>query len=165
MTTSVVFALAFLTGCSGGKTMPDNSSETSVPLQIAVGLQRTMCYGSCPSFNFQVLNDGRATLKAGRFTEEVLGRDIEQGNYNCTISLEEIDAVTTYAESNGYLKLKERYDDKRVMDIPSTISIINGKTVFNRYNGPELDELYTMIEKLMINGDWLPQLPKPESQK
>lgn len=158
----IAFVLAIFTGCSGEKKMPETKSSAYVPLEIAIGLQRTMCFGTCPSFAFEVLNDGRASLKAGRFTEEVMGRHLDEGNYKCTISLNEIKQITTYAERNGYLKLDSRYDDERIMDLPTAISTINGKTVFNRCNGPDLNELYSKIEELMSKADWVSE---PDTQK
>jgi hypothetical protein len=158
----IAIVIAILTGCSVEKEIPETTTSTYVPLEIALGLQRTMCYGSCPSFAFEVLNDGRASLTVGRFTEEVIGRHLDEGDYKCTISHIEIDQITTYAEANGYLKLNDRYDDKRVMDLPVAISTINGKTVFNRYNGPDLDELYSKIEELMSKANWIAE---PDTQK
>lgn len=158
----ILFILAIFTGCAGEKEMPETNSPAYVPLEIAIGLQRTMCFGTCPSFAFEVLNNGRASLKAGRFTEEVMGRHLDEGNYTCTISLNEIKQITTYAERNGYLKLDSRYDDERIMDLPAAISTINGKTVFNRCDGPDLNELYSKIEKLISKADWVSE---PDTQK
>ena len=158
----IAFVIAILTGCSGIKEIPETNTSTYVPLEISLGLQRTMCYGSCPSFAFAVLNDGRASLTVGRFTEEVMGRHLDEGKYKSTLPLIDIEQIVTYAEDNGYLKLNDRYDDKRIMDLPVAISTINGKTVFNRYNGPDLDELYAKIEDLMSKANWI---AKPDTQK
>tara|TARA_B100000780_G_C21091035_1_gene439705 strand:- start:1116 stop:1622 length:507 start_codon:yes stop_codon:yes gene_type:complete len=159
-----VFAifLTILSGCSGKKDVPVSSSSTYVPLEVSIGLQRTMCYGTCPTFVLNILNDGQATLKVGRFTEEVIGRHLDEGNYKCSISIDDITEITTFAEANGYFKLLKRYDDERVMDLPAAISTINGKTVFNRFNGPNLDELYTKIETLMGQANWLAE---PDTKK
>ena len=156
------FVIAILIGCSGKKEIPETNTSTDVPLEIYLGLQRTMCYGSCPSFAFKVLNDGRASLTVGRFTEEVMGRHLDEGKYKSTLPLVDIDQIMTYAEANGYLELNDRYDDKRIMDLPVAISTINGKTVFNRYNGPDLDELYAKIEDLMSKANWIAE---PDTQK
>jgi hypothetical protein len=159
---AITFVIAIFTGCSSKKEIPETKSSAYVPLEIAIGLQRTMCFGTCPSFAFEVLNNGRASLKAGRFTEEVMGRHLDEGNYKCTISLNEIKQITTYAERTGYFKLDSQYDDKRIMDLPAAISTINGKTVFNRYDGPDLKELYSKIEKIISKADWVSE---PDTQK
>jgi len=154
------FVFAILTGCSVQQDVPNTS--THVPLEISIGLQRTMCYGSCPSFAFEVLNDGRASLRVGRFTEKVMGRHLDEGNYKSTLPLIDIEKIVTFADAFGYHKLNDRYDDKRIMDLPVAISTINGKTVFNRYNGPNLDELYLKIEGLMSKANWIAE---PDTQK
>ena len=65
-------------------------SNGYIPLEISIGLQKTMCYGSCPSFNFSVLNNGQATLTVGRFAEDMFGRHLEEGKYIGTIALNDI---------------------------------------------------------------------------
>jgi hypothetical protein len=156
------YVIAILTGCSGKKEIPEANTSTYVPLEVSLGLQKTMCYGSCPVFAFEVLNDGRASLTVGRFTEEVMGRHLDEGKYKSTLALIDIEQIMTYAEANGYMELNDRYDDKRIMDLPVAISTINGKTVFNRFNGPDLDKLYSKIEGLMSKANWIAE---PDTQK
>ena len=138
-------------------------SNGYIPLEISIGLQKTMCYGSCPSFNFSVLNNGQATLTVGRFAEKAFGRHLEEGKYVGTIDPNEIEKVTEFAEKNGYLKLEDRYDNPMVMDIPAAISTINSKTVYNRFEGPDLNDLYTRIETLISIVDWVAK-PNTESK-
>ncbi|MEZ7877271.1 MAG: DUF6438 domain-containing protein [Flavobacteriales bacterium] len=153
----VFVALAF-SSCNQKK---DVSNEY-IPLEVSIGLQKTMCYGSCPSFNFSVLNNGQATLTVGRFAEKAFGRHLDEGEYTGTIELHEISKITEFAENSGYLKLEDRYDNPMVMDIPAAISTINHKTVYNRYEGPDLKDLYSRIEKLISTVDWV---EKPDTEK
>jgi len=132
-----------------------NVSETFVQLEVSIALKRTMCYGTCPSYNFQVFNDGRASLTVGRFAEDVLGRTLDQGNYSGSVVFTDVDRIIAVASSLNYFDLSERYDDEMLMDLPAAISKIRGHTVLNRYGGPNLDELYTEIEKLMASTDWI----------
>ena len=137
-------------------------SNGYIPLEVSIGLQKTMCYGSCPSFNFSVLNNGQATLTVGRYAEKAFGRHLEEGKYVGTIDPNEIEKITTYAEKIGYLKLEDRYDNHMVMDIPAAISTINSKTVYNRIEGPDLNDLYIRIETLISTVDWV---AKPITEK
>ncbi|PCJ80498.1 MAG: hypothetical protein COA49_08485 [Bacteroidetes bacterium] len=150
--------LAILFSCN----QKSKVANTFVPLEISIALQKTMCYGTCPSYNFEVLNNGKATLRVGRFAEEVLGRTLDNGNYEGTAPLDEVSDIIQYAQGSGYFLLEDRYDNPMIMDIPATISTINGKTVFNRYDGPNLTELYKKIENLMSKIDWT---AKPETEK
>lgn len=145
----VCVALA-LSSCNQKKNVPNGH----IPLEVAIGLQKTMCYGSCPSFNFSVLNDGQATLTVGRFAEKAFGRTLDEGKYIGTIELHEIAKITAFAEKSGYNKLEDRYDNPMIMDIPAAISTINRKTVFNRYEGPDLKDLYARIEHLISTVNW-----------
>lgn len=148
---SLIFSIAaILFSCNKNSNVP----EAYVPIEVSIALQKTMCYGTCPSYNFDVLNDGRATLRVGRFAEDVLGRTLDQGNYEGTVSLKEISKIIKYAQSSGYHLLDDRYDNPMIMDIPATISTISGKTVFNRYEGPDLNDLYSKIEELMRKVEW-----------
>ena len=153
----LLIALAF-SSCNQKKEV----SNGYIPLEVSIGLQKTMCYGSCPSFNFSVLNNGQATLTVGRFAEKAFGRHLEEGKYVGTIDPNEIEKITTYAEKIGYLKLEDRYDNHMVMDIPAAISTINSKTVYNRIEGPDLNDLYIRIETLISTVDWV---AKPITEK
>lgn len=153
----VFVALAF-SSCNQKKDVTNGY----IPLEVSIGLQKTMCYGSCPSFNFSVLNNGQATLTVGRFAEKALGRHLNEGEYTGTIELHEISKITEFAENSGYLKLEDRYDNSMVMDIPAAISTINHKTVFNRHEGPDLKDLYSRIENLISTVDWV---EKPDTEK
>ena len=153
----VFVALAF-SSCNQKKDVTNGY----IPLEVSIGLQKTMCYGSCPSFNFSVLNNGQATLTVGRFAEKAFGRHLDEGEYTGTIELNEISKITEFAENSGYLKLEDRYDNPMVMDIPAAISTINHKTVFNRHEGPDLKDLYSRIENLISTVDWV---EKPDTEK
>ena len=153
----VFVALAF-SSCNQKKDVANGY----IPLEVSVGLQKTMCYGSCPSFNFSVLNNGQATLTVGRFAEKAFGRHLDEGKYTGTIELHEVSKIIAFAEKSGYLKLEDSYDNPMIMDIPAAISTINGKTVFNRHEGPDLRDLYSRIENLISTVDWV---EKPDTEK
>lgn len=127
------------------------------PLELVVTLQKTPCYGECPVYNFQVLDDGRATLSVGRITSEKFGLNLKEGDYEGTISSEKIQEIIDLAESLDYHNLKVKYDDEKVMDLPASISSIEGYKVFNRFEGPNLDPLYSLIEKTMAETMWQPK--------
>ena len=40
------------------------------------------------------------------------------------------------------------------MDLPATISLIEGHRVFNRFEGPNLDGLYSLIESKISSVVW-----------
>lgn len=120
-----------------------------------VGLQRTACFGRCPVYELSVLNTGEATLKVGRFCDEAFGRSLAEGMHKARVDVEAWKETTDWVESMGFDTLQSRYDNPKVMDLPANIVTVNGKTVFNRYGGPDLNELYTRIERLVGATDWV----------
>ena len=138
--------LAFM-GCRETK-------DTAMDVQILVGLQRTPCFGQCPVYELSVLNTGEATLTVGRFCEEALGRSLAQGLHRAKVDVGMWRMVADLASDMGFDTLQTKYDDPKVMDLPANIITIEGKTVFNRYGGPDLNELYTRIERMAGAADW-----------
>ena len=147
-----VISALVLSSCSTEKHI-----TSTPPLELIVTLQKTPCYGECPVYNFQVLNDGRATLSVGRITSAEFGLNLKEGEYEGTISSDAIQEIIDLAESLEYHSLKAKYDDERVMDLPAAISSIEGHRVFNRFEGPNLDPLYSVIEKKMAETMWQPK--------
>ena len=142
-----VFA-SFLVGCA------DTKEVAATDVEVLVGLQRTACYGRCPVYELSVLNTGEATLNVGRFCEEAFGRALEPGVHRANVDVGLWRMVADLASDMGYDTLQTRYDDPKVMDLPANIVTVNGKTVFNRYGGPNLSDLYARIERLVGTTDW-----------
>ena len=128
--------------------------QTAIDVEVMVGLQRTACFGRCPVYELSVLNTGEATLKVGRFCDEAFGRSLAEGMHKARVDIKAWKEATDWAESMGFDTLQSRYDNPKVMDLPANIVTVNGKTVFNRYGGPDLNELYTRIERLVGATDW-----------
>ena len=142
--------LVLLASCS----VESDISNSTSPLDISVSLQKTPCYGTCPVYNFQALNNGRATLRVDRFAEDVIGQNLTHGDYTGTIEASDLEVIASFAEGLGYFELLNKYDDPMVMDLPAAISTIDGHNVFNRFEGPDLESLYTLIESIISKIDW-----------
>jgi len=154
MTRGLVLSVLVL-GClawSCGSTQETTSSGTSDV--VLVGLERTPCHGRCPVYSLRVLSDGRATLEVGRFCDEAFGRSLAQGQHTAQVDVGVWNMVAEEARAMGFDTLAQRYDDPRVMDLPSATITIQGQTVMNRYGGPNLNDLCTRIERLVVRMDW-----------
>ena len=145
----VAALLAFLVGC---QTQPP---QAPMDVEVMVGLQRTACFGRCPVYELSVLNTGEATLKVGRFCDEAFGRSLAEGMHKAAVDVAIWKEATDWAEAMGFDTLQSHYDNPKVMDLPANIVTVNGKTVFNRFGGPNLNELYTRIERLVGATDWI----------
>jgi len=105
-------------------------------------------------YSLRVQSDGRATLDVGRFCDEAFGRSLSQGRHTAQVDVGVWGLVADEARAMGFDTLAARYDDPRVMDLPSTTLTIHDRSVMNRYGGPNLNELYTRIERLVGRMDW-----------
>ena len=143
---AIVGSLAL--SCGTTKDTPAFSAE------ILVGLERTPCHGRCPVYNLRVYTDGMATLNVGQFCDEAFGRSLAQGQHTAKVDAGVWSLVAEEAQSLGFDTLAHQYDDSRVMDLPSATIIVEGKSVMNRYGGPNLNDLYTRIERLVGRMDW-----------
>lgn len=148
---AVFVALGCLTWSCG--TTQDTASR-EVSDAVLVGLKRTPCHGRCPVYSLRVLSDGRATLDVARFCDEAFGRSLSQGRHTAQVDVGVWGLVADEAWAMGFDTLAARYDDPRVMDLPSTTLTIRDRSVMNRYGGPNLNELYTRIERLVGRMDW-----------
>ena len=122
--------------------------------EMLVGLERTPCHGRCPVYALRVLSDGRAILNVGQFCDEAFGRLLSQGQHTAQVDVGVWGLVVDEARALGFDTLAARYDDPRVMDLPSATLTIRDRSVMNRYGGPNLNELYTRIERLVGQMDW-----------
>jgi RNAse (barnase) inhibitor barstar len=66
------------------------------------------------------------------------------------------DALQAALELTGYHELDEVYDNEHITDLPSTKTTIQGKSIINRYKGPDLDRLYDVLDKGMESLNWQP---------
>ena len=148
MRTSLLLVLALV--LAGGCSAP----QSAVEVKVLVGLQRTPCFGRCPVYEFSMLNTGEATLKVGRFCEEAFGRAMEEGMHTAKVDPSAWQDVLDLAAELRFDTLASRYDNPQVTDLPASVVTIDGKTVFSRYGGPNLNDLFTRIEQGIGTTDW-----------
>ena len=141
-----MLALVLAGGCS--------APQSAVEVKVLVGLQRTPCFGRCPVYEFSMLNTGEATLKVGRFCEEAFGRAMEEGMHTAKVDPSAWQEVLDLAAALRFDTLASRYDNPQVTDLPASVVTIDGKTVFSRYGGPNLNDFFTRIELGIGTTDW-----------
>jgi hypothetical protein len=109
--------------------------------------QRTHCFGTCPVFRFTALADGSCTYEGINFVDRI-------GTHTGRVEPGKVKAISALASSMNYFSLDTLYDDQYLMDLPAVITIIDGKTVINRYQGPDLNALYTSLDALIEDVQW-----------
>lgn len=123
------------------------TSESPVEKSEVIYYERTVCFGTCPSFVFTVESDGSCVYKGRNFVDMI-------GTYKGSVTEEQINTIRLQALALGYDTLQARYDQPMVSDLPSTITAIDGKRVLNRYHGPDLSRLYARLDSLILKVKW-----------
>ena len=141
-------------GCARETTHLTSTEEAHKPALY----KKTMCFGLCPAFTFEVTATGAATLSIVRPLRESPLSELPPGAYQAEMT----DAnawnarMSAAAEQVNYASLDSLYDNPRVTDLPAVITEWNGKSVTNRYNGPDLTTLYAAFDEAMSALNWRP---------
>ena len=141
-------------GCARETTILTSTAEVFIPAFY----KKTMCFGPCPAFTFEVTATGTATLSIDRPLKESSLSELPPGAYQAEMT----DAsawnarMNAAAEQVNYASLDSLYDKPRVTDLPAVITEWNGKSVTNRYNGPDLTTLYAAFDEAMSALNWRP---------
>lgn len=147
--------------------IPEGSLTPPVPIEIPdytkklvdslyVSIERTPCFGRCPTYKLSVFQSGYATLKVKNWVE-----GLENGLYSAQVSKEEMDLIREKADAINYYKLPNEFDGP-ITDIPSTFTAVNfdgrKKSIRDRYDSPDtLREFERFLDTLLLKGkDWKP---------
>lgn len=110
--------------------------------------RKTPCFGRCPSFELIVYRNHDARYEGQNFVNRI-------GVYTATVDEALIEDVLQEAEKSNYFQLDDRYDNRFVSDLPARITEVDGKRVYNRYEGPDLSALYAKLDTLIENTPWI----------
>lgn len=99
---------------------------------VFFSMERTPCFGKCPSFTLSIDAGGRASWR-GRGNVE------RMGNWTAQVPATAMDALLTMANAHVFFGFNDSYDGQ-VTDLPSTIIRVNAdgrdKRVHARYKVP-----------------------------
>lgn len=156
---AVLFFL-LIAGCGGRKNTvpvaenatPEFTEESVVEKDNAAAepviyYERTHCFGTCPVFRFIASSDGACAYEGINFVDRI-------GKHIGSVEPAKVQAIAALASSMNYFSLDTLYDDQYLMDLPAVITIIDGKTVINRYQGPDLKALYASLDALIEEVQW-----------
>ncbi|MDG2425167.1 MAG: DUF6438 domain-containing protein [Flavobacteriales bacterium] len=142
---SIITALLMIshTSCSPTQEL----ANTKDAQQLVVRLDRSPCFGPCPTYTFSLYAEGRATYDGRRFTTL-------DGQHHAQATPEQLDRILAVARALQFSELDSIYDDPRVMDLPAQTFTIEGHCVLNRYGGPDLSPLLDAIESVVAELNW-----------
>ncbi len=117
-----------------------------------IGIERTVCFGSCPEYTFIAKSDGSFRYKGVKFVERT-------GESTGTISVGQFHRLAQFIRDSGYLELEDAYF-RGITDNPTvyTSVVMRGKrkVVLNYANaGPtKLWAIEQLIDVLMREAKW-----------
>lgn len=121
---------------------------------LLASLHRSPCFGRCPSFKYELFEDGNATYSGYAYASRT-------GNYMTKVDNAFIKRIVDKALTVKYLYLSNQYPtgDVAVADLPTTTTYIrigaDGKKISNNYDPPrELAEFEQWLEAQFETLNW-----------
>lgn len=121
------------------------------PDTLVFRMQRTPCFGQCPTYTINIYQSGWSLLEGKQFFDY-------EGFYTTKFTEEDLIQIETLAKKYGYDKMDHVYDAP-VTDLPSTTTIVNTESmnnwVYNRMNSPdELRSFEREMETMIKDKQW-----------
>lgn len=122
-----------------------------MPDSLYFSLERTPCFGSCPTYKVIILQDGSATYNGRRFAAR-------EGKFTGHVDAAVMAQLAQMADKYGFYGMDAKYD-RPVTDLPSVIIRINAghgeKQVIGRVGSPQAFKEFTKeAEKLLDTVVW-----------
>lgn len=141
----LVLPLFFLT-CKGTK---ESSKE-----ELLITMRKTECLGTCPVYSFKIYANGLATIAPKQ-------NAIVAVPSQAKLSKQQLKTLNRQLEKLNIDKLKTEYDDKLLMDVPTTYltfyTISPKKEIKARVRTPEsLKSFIKELEILVKTINWKP---------
>ena len=137
------------TSTAYGKGTPDDINPN-----LVASLQRSPCFGFCPTFKMEVFSDGKAVYRG-------MAHVTRMGNYTAQVDAAFIKRIEDKALSIKYLSLFDHYPtgDIAVSDVPTVTSYVrigkDGKRITNNYDPPKaLTEFEQWLEAQFDGLNW-----------
>lgn len=82
---------------------PPPPAPASIPSDTIITLERTVCYGQCPSYKITIFADGTVIYEGRKFVKTM-------GEVRSKLNQEELRQLVSEAERISYFSLKDRYE-------------------------------------------------------
>ncbi len=136
---------------------PDDQT-TAITDSIVFVIERTVCFGQCPTYKAIVYSTGHAVYSGENFVEKL-------GRWTAAFPVEKAAEIYQKANEIKYFELNDNYDAS-ITDVPTTFTEIHFdgkvKRILNRWNAPdELREFEKYLDEVLDGLNW----KKPDSLK
>jgi len=117
---------------------------------IFLTMERTPCFGKCPSYKIIIFNTGNVIYEGFTFVDK-------EGKHTKKISKKQLKEIQSQLEVINLFELKDKYDSK-MTDMPSVYLYVEykgkKKKIIDRVGGPkELNQFEKLIDFLVIDKD------------
>ena len=130
-------------GCSGPRHYFPKGDKTWLLYQ------RTPCFGPCPAFELEVSADGSARFNGKRNTLPI-------GQHTAIWNADNLRTLAAVAHNVRFKSKAGRYDNPLITDLPAKRIVLAGHDLYDRFDGPDIDALYTALDSLISKTDWIP---------
>ncbi len=109
--------------------------EIVLPPHLTLRLEKTSCFGHCPTFEIKLFSDGRAQWNGKHHSNRM-------GLYETHVEEAFLQNILTKALQINYFSLSDHYpiNGKYLSDLPNTITYLNDsdleKSILRNHNGP-----------------------------
>ncbi len=116
---------------------------------IFLTMERTPCFGKCPSYKITIFNTGNVAYEGFTFAEK-------EGKHTKKLTQKQLLEIQNQIDAIHLFELKDKYDSK-ITDIPSTYLYVvhkgKKKKILDRVGGPdELKKFEKLIDFLVIDN-------------
>jgi hypothetical protein len=132
-----------------------SSIPEGIDPNLLVSLNRTPCFGSCPSYKVEIFEDGSVKYKGSGYVKRI-------GFFTAKADGDFIAQIMKQAASVSYMKFQNRYpaENIEIADLPQTISYVRmgkeGKLIQNKMDAPkELVAFERWLEKHIEGLVWV----------
>lgn len=121
---------------------------------LLISMERTPCYGTCPTYKFSVYKDGYTEYEGIRFVNK-------EGHYYTILSKENLKKINDKARDIRFYYFKDEYIDRGITDFPTTIIVYNlqgnRKQVIDGYDETprDLKDFELFLDQIMDNSVWM----------
>lgn len=138
------------------KTSSDNSgSENQLDQGMAVpaakllaSIKRTPCYGRCPMYQLEIMDNGEVVYQGKRFVEKI-------GTYSGLLAEADIKTLHQRINDVDYFNLEEAYDVP-IADFPTCITSVHlegrSKTIMDKQGAPEKLKQFELYLDSLLEG-------------
>jgi hypothetical protein len=147
--------LLLLAPCNGPKSTSSSSPPADAGIKLKkmiISYEKTVCFGTCPAFTMTINGEtNKITYKGDSNVEKI-------GNYEKSISDEDLSKLAETFEKNKFFEMKDEYNGQ-MTDLPSKYVSLSydgkSKKVRDRYNAPaELKEIEKSLDAIADSEGW-----------